>query len=61
MKTGLNSFSLALLASLGVLAVGLSGCDPEIGSPDWCADMKEKSVGDWTGNQTADYAKNCVL
>jgi hypothetical protein len=51
----------ALLLAMGLFALGLSACDPEIGSPEWCTDMKAKPVGDWTGNQTADYAKNCVL
>ncbi|MFT6580212.1 MAG: hypothetical protein ACJAU6_000639 [Alphaproteobacteria bacterium] len=53
--------SLARVLLLGVFALGISACDPEIGSPEWCVDMKAKPVGDWTGNQTADYAKNCVL
>ena len=43
------------------LAMALSACSPEIGSDEWCADMKEKPKGEWTTNEAADYAKNCVF
>jgi hypothetical protein len=39
----------------------LSGCSPEVGSKEWCEDMREKPKGDWTANEAADYAKHCVL
>ena len=50
-------FVLLLLASAPVLA----GCDAEVGSEEWCEDMKEKNAGDWTANEAASFAKNCVL
>jgi len=49
-------FSFAALLGLGVAA-----CAPEIGSPEWCEQMKEKPKGDWTANEATDFAKNCIL
>jgi hypothetical protein len=51
---------LTRLAML-VLAAGLAGCSPEVGSEAWCKAMSEKPKGDWTANETADYAKHCVF
>lgn len=42
-------------------ALLLQGCSPEVGSKEWCADMKEKPKGDWTANETADFAKHCIF
>ena len=39
----------------------LTGCAPEVGSKEWCAQMKEKAKGDWTANEAADYTKNCLF
>ncbi len=39
----------------------LSGCAPEVGSKEWCAQMKEKPKGDWTANEVADFTKNCLF
>ena len=39
----------------------IAGCSPEVGSEAWCEDMKEKPKGDWTANETGEYAKNCVF
>lgn len=39
----------------------LSGCSAEIGSEQWCAEMKEKPKGEWTANEATDYAKHCLL
>lgn len=39
----------------------LSACAPKVGSPKWCENMEEKAKGDWSINDAADYAKNCVL
>ena len=47
----------ALLAIVGTV----SACAPEVGSEEWCADMKEKPKGDWSANEAADFAKHCVL
>ncbi|MBV1911703.1 MAG: DUF3012 domain-containing protein [Kangiellaceae bacterium] len=39
----------------------LSGCAPEVGSDEWCEDMKEKDKGDWTANEAKDFAKHCLF
>ncbi len=39
----------------------LTACAPEIGSEAWCEDMDEKPKGDWSSNEAAEYAKNCVF
>ena len=52
---------LAGLVFLSLFALGLSACDPEVGSKEWCLAMKEKPKGDWSANEAADFAKNCVL
>lgn len=49
-----------LAASLATLLL-LSGCSPEVGSPEWCADMKEKPKGEWTANELGDFTKHCLL
>ena len=51
---------ILLVSALGFLAL-LFGCSPEVGSEQWCSDMKEKSKADWTANEAADFAKHCVL
>ena len=43
------------------LIVILIGCSLDVGSDEWCQDMKEKPKGDWTASETADYAKHCVF
>lgn len=48
---------LAALFSLGLL----TACEPEVGSDEWCAQIKEKGVDNVTANEAADYAKHCVL
>lgn len=39
----------------------LVACSPEVGSDEWCAQMKKKPTGEWTQNETAEYAKNCIF
>jgi hypothetical protein len=39
----------------------LAACSPEVGSKEWCADMKEKPKGEWTANEAADFTKNCLF
>ena len=47
-----------ILLSVAALSIG---CSPEVGSDEWCKDMKEKPKKDWTASETADYAKHCVF
>lgn len=53
-----KSISVFILLSMFVLLIG---CSPEVGSDEWCKDMKEKPKKDWTASETADYAKHCIL
>lgn len=53
--------TVSSIISLGVLALVLTACDPEVGTKEWCSDMDEKSKADWSANEATDYAKNCVL
>ena len=39
----------------------VSACSPEVGSEEWCADLKEKPKGDWTANEAADFTKHCIF
>lgn len=39
----------------------VAACAPEIGSKRWCAAMRDKPRGDWTGNEALDFARHCVL
>ena len=39
----------------------LSACSPEVGSPEWCSDLKEKPKGEWTANEAGDFAKHCLF
>lgn len=43
------------------ILVTLTACAPKVGSEAWCNELKERSRGDWTLNETADFAKFCVL
>ena len=52
----MKHFLLALMA-----VAMLSACAPEVGSKAWCEKMQQKSKGDWTANEAADYAKHCLL
>ncbi len=54
----LKNASLIVVFCLLVMIVG---CSPEVGSKDWCEDMKEKPKGDWTAGEAADYAKHCII
>lgn len=55
MKTGIRLL-FCLLASLFFVS-----CSPEIGSKEWCANMKEKPTGEWTANEAADFTKYCIF
>ena len=47
----------AVLAFLGAT----TACSPEVGSEQWCNNLKEKPKGDWSANEAADFAKHCIL
>lgn len=49
----------ALLIALACL--GAVACAPETGSEPWCEAMQEKPRGEWTMNETASFARHCIL
>lgn len=55
--------NVRIIASLLVVvsAVILSGCAPEVGSPEWCKSVEEKPKGDLSMNEAKDYAKHCIF
>jgi len=56
-----NVKKIAVLGFVTLFALGVVACSPEVGSPEWCTQMKEKPKGDWSGNEAADFAKNCIM
>ncbi|MBL6928442.1 MAG: DUF3012 domain-containing protein [Rhodospirillales bacterium] len=56
----LRKFSFVLALAL-VAAVGLSACSPEVGSKEWCEELKKKDKGQWTANEAKDFAKSCIF
>lgn len=53
---------VAVVRAAGLcLVLLLAACAPEVGSRDWCEDMRQKPKGDWTMQEAKDYAKHCVF
>ena len=42
-------------------AATLMSCSPDVGSKEWCEDMKQKDKGQWTVNEAKAFANNCVF
>jgi len=59
MKKSIKVFLTVI--SIASLSLFLGACSPETGSKEWCEDMKSKNKADWTANEAADFAKNCLL
>ena len=38
-----------------------AACSSEVGSEAWCEDLKEKDKGEWTLDETAEYAKSYIF
>ena len=53
-----KTVTLGLIALFGL---SVAACAPEVGSPEWCEQMKEKPKGDWSANEAADFTKHCIL
>jgi hypothetical protein len=47
--------------TLACLLVAICGCAPEVGSDAWCEAMADKDKGDWTANEAAEFASNCIF
>jgi len=52
---------LMMIGICGMFLFSLNACTPEVGSEDWCEQMKEKPKADWTSNEAVDYTKHCVF
>ena len=50
----MHLFKGVILAITTCLIFMLVGCSPEVGSDEWCKDMKEKPKGDWTASEASD-------
>jgi len=50
--------TLGFVAAFGL---AVAACAPEVGSPDWCEQMKEKPKGEWTANEMGEFTKNCLM
>ncbi len=53
--------TMMTVAALTLFSLALTACTPEVGSPQWCEDMKEKNKGDWSTNEATDFAKHCIF
>jgi hypothetical protein len=60
-KWNIPGRKLVLGLSVLMVAGALGACSPEVGSKEWCEDMKAKPKGDWTANEATDFAKHCVF
>lgn len=50
------------IALCGIFVVAtLAACSPDVGSKEWCTELKEKPKGEWTANEATEFAKSCVL
>jgi hypothetical protein len=49
------------LLFLTLLLTQLIACSAEVGSDEWCVNLKQKSKGEWTANEVKDYAKHCLF
>jgi hypothetical protein len=43
------------------LLTTMIGCSPEVGSEEWCQDMKQKPKSDWTASEVASYANHYII
>ena len=44
-----------------LIVFALAACSPEVGSKAWCEAMKDKPTGEWSANDTTDFAKHCLF
>jgi len=49
------------ISLLFALVTIITACSPEIGSEQWCENIKEKAKADWTATEAKDYTKHCLF
>jgi len=52
---------ITLLIVAAALAAMASACSPEVGSKEWCEELKAKPKGDWSANEVMDFTKHCIF
>ena len=55
----LKRITLPIVAA--AFAAMASACSPEVGSKEWCEDLKAKPKGDWSANEAMDFTEHCIL
>ncbi len=56
-----KSIRLALAVCGAILALFTIACSFQVGSEAWCEKLAKTPKGDWSANETADYAKHCLF
>jgi len=46
---------------LSLVLTQLSACSAKVGSDEWCQELKDKPKGEWTADETKDFAKHCLF
>jgi len=58
----MKNISRILIMAFGlVVTLSMTACAPEVGSDEWCAELKKNPQGDWTVDEVTGYAKHCLL
>ena len=52
---------ITLLIIAAAFAAMASACSPEVGSKEWCEELKAKPKDDWSANEAMDYTKHCIF
>ena len=52
---------IARVVALATVTTIIAACSPEVGSEEWCNDLKKKPKMEWTAQEAKDFAKHCVL
>ena len=53
---------LFVKVAIAILAISsIAACSPEVGSDEWCSDLKEKPKGEWTANELKEFTANCIF
>tara|TARA_Y100001954_G_C15537110_1_gene467104 strand:+ start:159 stop:332 length:174 start_codon:yes stop_codon:yes gene_type:complete len=52
---------ITLLIIAAAFAAMASACSPEVGSKEWCEDLRAKPKGDWSANEAMDFTKHCIF
>ena len=46
---------------LSIISIFIVSCSADIGSEEWCEELKEKPKDNWTANELTHYAKHCIF